>query len=172
MKVSDTTILMLGDADAHDHGHWFDRWSGRLSTAIPVPDHSPDDGDGDPLIDMVEGAPGPVVAIAYGAGVERLVRQADTLTDAALRGAFLVAPRPGGEAEARADPLPFPSIVVASRDDPACTYDDAEAMGARWGSEVIDAGEAGRIDGASGRGPWPEGLMVFAGFLAHLPVEA
>ena len=169
MKVSDATILLLGDADALDDGHWLGRWGGRLSTAIPVP--TGDDADRDPLPEMIEGAPGPVVAIAYGGGVERLVRHAEA-TGGALRGAFLVAPRPGGEAEARTDPLPFPSILVASRDDPACPYDTAEGMGARWGSHVIDAGEAGRIDGASGRGPWPEGLMVFAKFLSHLPVEA
>ena len=180
MKVSDATILMLGDEGSlADDGHWLGRWNGRLSTAVPVPPAGSlapaggaPDPDDDPLADMIDGAPGPVVAIAYGDGVERLVRHAAAVGEGALRGAFLVAPRPGGEAEARVDPLPFPSIVVASRDDPACQYDDAEAMGARWGSEVIDAGEAGRLDGASGRGPWPEGLMVFAGFLAHLPVEA
>ena len=175
MKVSDATILLLGDAEPHDDGHWLDRWGGRLSTAIPVPapgslPNAPDPDD-DPLTTMIDGAPGPVVAIAYGDGVERLVRHAEA-TDGQLRGAFLVAPRPGGEAEARTEPLPFPSILVASRDDPSCPYDVAETMGARWGSHVIDAGEAGRIDGASGRGPWPEGLMVFAKFLSHLPTEA
>lgn len=176
MKVSDATILMLADRDALDEGHWLDRWSGRLSTAIPVPPVGSlasagelPDPDDDPLAEMVEGAPGPVVAVAYGEGVERLVRNAEA---APVRGAFLVAPRPGGEAEARDEPLPFPSILVASRDDPACPYERAEEMGARWGSHVVDAGEAGRIDGASGRGPWPEGLMVFAKFLSHLPKDA
>ena len=170
MKVSDTTILLLGDAGALDDGHWMGRWGGRLSTAVPVPARV-DGVDSDPLPEMIDGAPGPVVAIAYGEGVERLVRHAEA-TDGTLRGAFLVAPRPGGEAEARADPLPFPTVLVASRDDPACPYEVAETMGARWGSHVVDAGEAGRIDGASGRGPWPEGLMVFAKFLSHLPKEA
>ena len=173
MKVSDATILLLGDTEPHDDGHWLDRWGGRLSTAIPVPRPVPASGEatGDPLGEMIEGAPGPVVAIAYGDGVERLVRHAAAGDGGTLRGAFLVAPRPGGEAEARSDPLPFPSILVASRDDPACPYETAEGMGTRWGSHVVDAGEAGRIDGASGRGPWPEGLMVFARFLSHLPAD-
>ena len=176
MKVSDATILMLAERDALDHGHWLDRWAARLSTAVHVPPMGSlaragmrPDPDDDPLPEMVEGAPGPVVAVAYGEGVERLVRQAES---APVRGAFLVAPRPGGEAEARVDPLPFPSILVASRDDPNCPFDVAEGMGARWGSHVVDAGDAGRIDAASGRGPWPEGLMVFAKFLSHLPKDA
>lgn len=176
MKVSDATILMLAERDALDIGHWLDRWASRLSTAVQVPPvgslaraGTRPDPDDDPLPEMVDGAPGPVVAVAYGDGVERLVRQAES---APVRGAFLVAPRPGGEAESRVDPLPFPSILVASRDDPACSFEAAEGMGARWGSHVVDAGEAGGIDAASGRGPWPEGLMVFAKFLSHLPKEA
>ena len=176
MKVSDATILMLAERGALDRGHWLDRWSSRLSTAVPVPPvgslapagERPDPDD-DPLPEMIEGAPGPVIAVAYGEGVERLVRCAE---NAPVRGAFMVAPRPGGEAEARVDPLPFPSILVASRDDPNCPFDVAEGMGARWGSHVVDAGDAGRIDAASGRGPWPEGLMVFAKFLSHLPKDA
>jgi predicted alpha/beta hydrolase family esterase len=33
---------------------------------------------------------------------------------------------------------------------------------------VVDAGAIGRIDGGSGHGPWPEGLMKFGAFLARL----
>jgi predicted alpha/beta hydrolase family esterase len=33
---------------------------------------------------------------------------------------------------------------------------------------VIDAGEAGSVNSESGHGPWPEGLMSFAGFLKRL----
>ena len=168
MKVSDATILMLADHDVLDEGHWVGRWVSRLSTAIPVP--VPDgEGADDALAAMIDGAPTPVVAVAYGNGVERLLRHGGSDT---VRGAFLVAPRPGRVAEDRIEPLPFPSILVASRDDPECPYEIAEGMGARWGSHVVDAGEAGSLDGASGRGPWPEGLMVFAKFLSHLPKDA
>jgi predicted alpha/beta hydrolase family esterase len=65
-------------------------------------------------------------------------------------------------------PLPFPSLLIASRDDPHATYEEMETMALDWGAQVIDAGAAGHIDAQSGHGPWPEGLMRFAAFLARL----
>jgi hypothetical protein len=66
------------------------------------------------------------------------------------------------------DPLPFPSILVASRTDPHCAFDRAEDFAYAWGAALADAGNAGHLNTASGHGPWPEGLMRFAGFLAKL----
>ena len=162
MKVSDVTILALPGDRPLDRGHWMERWAGRLSTALSVPDPDPDD----PLPGLIDAAPSPVVALAYREGIERLVAQADAHP---VRAAFLVGPRGGTELEARVDPLPFPSVLVASRDDPLCPFDRAEEMGARWGSLFVDAGEAGELGTASGRGPWPEGLLTFARFLSRLP---
>jgi uncharacterized protein len=66
------------------------------------------------------------------------------------------------------DPLPFPSLVVASRTDPYCSYERAEDFAYAWGAAIVDAGEAGHINTEAGFGPWPEGLMRFAGFLKLL----
>jgi predicted alpha/beta hydrolase family esterase len=66
------------------------------------------------------------------------------------------------------DPLPFPSLLVASRTDPYCAYDRADDFAHAWGSLTVDAGESGHINVASGHGPWPEGLMRLAGFLKGL----
>ena len=166
MKVSDATILALPGTAPLDDAHWIGRWTRRLSTALPVPAGT--NGD-DPLPGLIDGAPGPVVVLAYREGIERLVSHADAHP---VRAAFMVGPRGGTAMEERVDPLPFPSILVASRDDPRCPFDRAEMMGARWGSLFVDAGEAGELGTASGRGPWPEGLLTFARFLSNLPVEA
>ena len=53
-----------------------------------------------------------------------------------------------------------------------CAYDVAENMAANWGSLFMDAGESGHINGESGHGPWPEGLMVFSKFMNHLKAPA
>ena len=66
------------------------------------------------------------------------------------------------------DPLPFPSLLIASRTDPYCTYDRADDFAHSWGSLTVDAGESGHINVASGHGPWPEGLMRLAGFMKGL----
>ena len=66
------------------------------------------------------------------------------------------------------DPLPFPSLLVASRSDPYCGYDEAGDMALNWGSTLVDAGDVGHLDAASGHGPWPEGAMRFGWFLKQL----
>ena len=41
-------------------------------------------------------------------------------------------------------------------------------MAYAWGAAIADAGSSGHINVESGHGPWPEGLMRFAGFLKAL----
>jgi predicted alpha/beta hydrolase family esterase len=98
-------------------------------------------------------------------------------------GAFLVAP-PDVEnpairprhlmtfGPAPREPLPFPSITIASRNDHFCSFEVAEDMAASWGSLFIDAGASGHLNGESGHGPWPEGLMVFSKFMNNLKMPA
>lgn len=59
-------------------------------------------------------------------------------------------------------PLPFPSIVVASRNDPWMAFSRARALADRWGARLVDAGRAGHINVASGHGPWPKVLDLIA----------
>lgn len=84
-----------------------------------------------------------------------------------VAGALLVAPadvdRPDapealkGFAPSPRTPLPFPSILVASRDDPWITIDRAHSLAADWGSHFVDAGAQGHLNAASGIGWWHEG---------------
>ena len=50
-------------------------------------------------------------------------------------------------------PLPFPSVLVASRDDPYSNFGEAEDMAFAWGSAIADAGFSGHINVESGHGP-------------------
>jgi hypothetical protein len=59
-------------------------------------------------------------------------------------------------------PLPFPCIVVASRDDPYVAFDRAALFAKTWGAELFDAGKAGHINTAAGFGPWPAGEQLLA----------
>ncbi|MEV6690692.1 alpha/beta hydrolase [Micromonospora sp. NPDC051196] len=55
------------------------------------------------------------------------------------------------------EPLPFRSILVASRNDPHATFEQFEAYARDWGSELFDAGAVGHLDSKTGFGAWPEG---------------
>jgi hypothetical protein len=57
---------------------------------------------------------------------------------------------------------------VASSNDPHATLEHSADLAAAWGSKFVEAGAAGHINADSGHGPWPEGMMSFAGFLSRL----
>lgn len=93
-----------------------------------------------------------------------------------ISGALLVAPsdtespsypaRPIGFAPMPLQKLPFPTIVVASTDDPAVRFERARFFAACWGSEFVNAGAAGHIESKSGYGPWPEGHCLLERLLS------
>ena len=87
-----------------------------------------------------------------------------------VAGALLVAPADvdrndapvelRGFAPAPTAPLPFPSLLVSSEDDPWITPARARSLAAQWGSHLIEAGPLGHINAASGVGDWSEGRAL------------
>jgi len=183
MKTGDCDILILPGYAGSEEEHWQARWAERLRTGRMVAQddwHRPDPESWlARIVEAVESAARPVILIAHSLGVVAAVKAAPRLPEGIVRGAVLVAfpdiesrnELPGSVrafAPVPRDPLPFPSLLVASRTDPYCTYERAQEFGWAWGSELVDAGESGHINVASGHGPWPEGLMRLAGFMKTL----
>ena len=188
MRTFDVDILTIPGWTGAGPDHWMTRWEGRLRTARRV-----EQADWDRpnlalwtarVIAEVAKATRPVVLVGHSCGVATIVHAAAQLHDRRVVGAYLVAP--ASEAVTQAlpgidpafvpfprDPLPFPSVVIASRDDEHCSYDEAGDLALSWGSTLVDAGNVGHLNTASGHGPWPEGAMRFGLFLRHLgDVEA
>lgn len=57
-------------------------------------------------------------------------------------------------------PLPFPTIVVASHDDPYASYGQVAGLARDWGAALVDAGSVGHVNALSGLGAWSEGLVL------------
>ena len=87
-----------------------------------------------------------------------------------IKGALLVAPSdteapsyPPGTTGFKPMPLfklPFPSIVIASSDDPYVRIERAAFYAANWGSTLVNAGAQGHINTASALGNWPQGYAI------------
>ena len=56
-------------------------------------------------------------------------------------------------------PLPFPSIVAASRNDPLGRFERVAELARDWGSRFVDLGEVGHLNPASGFGEWPQAAV-------------
>jgi len=182
MRIADVDIRILPGLGNSAPGHWQRRWSERLSTGAVVEQSEWDRPDLSvwtrTIIDAVEAAERPVVLIAHSLAVSALVHAATRFPEGKVLGAFLVSPpdHEGDEipVEARGfgnvprDPLPFPSIVVASTNDPLVSVERAVDMATAWGSEIHLAQNAGHINLASGHGPWPEGLVIFTRLMQRI----
>lgn len=182
MKVKDADILIIPGYTNSGPDHWQTRWEGRLSTARRVEQAQWSKPVRDEwvanVVTAIEESERPVVLVAHSLGVPTAIHAAREASRP-VAGAFLVAPPDVANPKIRPkhlmtfgpyprDPLPFPSLTVASRNDPFCDFEVAEDIAASWGSLFIDAGESGHLNAESGHGPWPEGSMTFAGFLRRL----
>jgi predicted alpha/beta hydrolase family esterase len=63
--------------------------------------------------------------------------------------------RAGGWLPIPRQPLPFPTLVVASSNDPLAGFDRTVEFAGAWGARICDAGEVGHLNPAAGYGPWP-----------------
>jgi predicted alpha/beta hydrolase family esterase len=56
--------------------------------------------------------------------------------------------------------LPFPTILVASRNDPHADFHHSRQLAELWGAHFVDAGPLGHINAQSALGNWPEGRAL------------
>jgi predicted alpha/beta hydrolase family esterase len=182
MKVKDVDILIIPGYTNSGPEHWQSRWEAKLSTARRVEQaewSKPVREDWTAkVVEAVNCAEKPVVLVAHSLGIPAVIHALPEFRKP-IAGAFLVAPPDVANPDIRPkhlmtfgpyprEPLPFPSLTVASRNDPYCAFEVAEDIAAAWGSLFLDAGEAGHINTDAGYGPWPEGSMAFAQFLSRL----
>lgn len=177
-RMPTTTLILPGLYDSGPD-HWQSRWQRRDPTCVRVQQRdwaTPDCGEWVATLDAAIAAlpdDADAVLVAHSSSCAMVAHWAATAGDATrrrVRGALLVAPSdpdgpaypegPTGFAPVPEARLPFPSIVVASTDDEYVTPGRARAWADAWGSEYVEIGARGHINGASGLGDWPEGWAM------------
>lgn len=183
MKTAEADILIIPGFGDSGPGHWQTRWEEKLSTARRViqPDWNRASRAqwAGAIAEAVNAAEKPVVLVSHSIGTAAVPHAAPLFAPGKVAGGFLVGLSDWNREELLPgvahdfaplprDPLPFPSLLIASRNDPYCDFEVAADHANAWGSDLVDAGEVGHINIDSGHGPWPEGLLRFAGFLKRL----
>lgn len=112
---------------------------------------------------------GPVLLAAHSLGCHAVAAWALMEPDAAalVAGALLVAPpevdffpldpRLTSFSPTPSGALPFPTLLLASSNDPYCGQPAARVLARMWGAQFVDAGAQGHINAESGLGDWDAG---------------
>ena len=182
------TVPGLGNSGP---GHWQTAWEASLPCCRRVDLGLWDDPHRNTWVNKlnlaIQRAEGPVILVAHSLGCLAVAWWAEYEQPGGpeeggkVIGALLVAPpdvedRPLDRRLTRFAPvpagaLPFPSLLVASRNDPYLTMAQARGLARRWGARLADAGEAGHINAASELGDWAFGRLLLNTLLPQpLPV--
>ena len=181
--IKDYSVLVQPGLHGAGAEHWMTYWEKAFPAFGRVPQanwEQPEYGAWSGcLAETVKKAERPVILIAHSAGTSLVMRWSIEQPDAARKvaGAFLVAPSDrdsfnspsirnfGGMILKR---LPFPSMIVASRNDDRVSFERAKLFASSWGSTLVDVGDCGHVGEAMKLGYWPFGLICFGQFLASL----
>ncbi|MBR0726149.1 RBBP9/YdeN family alpha/beta hydrolase [Bradyrhizobium manausense] len=176
-----TEFIHLPGIGNSGEAHWQSRWEladPAIRRFAPASWDQPDLADWVAALDRaVRAANTPPVLVAHSLACLLVAHWQKQMT-ALVKGALLVAvpdPRsPAFPAEAAAfAPVPeqrfrFPSMIVASTNDPYASLSYVQARAGQWGSDLVDIGAKGHINGASNLGDWPEGRRFLMEFHARL----
>jgi uncharacterized protein len=173
IRAEPCTVLMVPGIGNSDPEHWQSQWEKQDTSCLRVQQRDwdyPVRTEWCASLDAAATRAGPDVVIAAHSLGCLLVAHWAATTVTAIRGALRVAvPDPDGprfpvEAAGFATvpdaTLRFPSIVVASTNDPYGSMQFAEYCAKRWGSRFINIGAAGHINSSSDLGVWPRGLAL------------
>jgi predicted alpha/beta hydrolase family esterase len=170
------TVVLVPGLRGHDEDHWQTRLAATLPdvrTVPPLGRTAPSLRARMTLLDrIVADVDGPVVVVAHSAGVLATVHWAVRYEGTAVVGALLATPpafaaplppeypsiaqlRDHGWLPIPRRPLPFPSILAVSTDDPLGNPVRLRALARAWGSRWHSLGPVGHLNPASGYGDWP-----------------
>lgn len=174
-----TVLIVPGLRDAVAD-HWQTLLAPQLPRVRSVPPMGRTDLSCSARVEAIEGAvqaiEGPVVIVAHSGGCIMVAHWARR-TRRTVHGALLATPpdfdqplpdgyptlaalHAGGWLPVPRERLPFPSIVAASRNDPLGRFERVAEMAQAWGSRLVDIGEVGHLNPASGFGAWPRALEL------------
>jgi uncharacterized protein len=181
-----TAFVILPGIDGSDGVHWQSRWEqswgDRAVRIVPASWSEPELDDWVAAVqrayDDARGRDDDVVLVAHSLGC--WAAAAWFAAGGSATAALLVAPpdtqhptfpseRAGTFQTVATQPLPCPSLLVASTDDPYCSAERATTFADAWKADCHLVDHAGHINSASNLGDWPLGRHLLAGLLANVP---
>lgn len=168
-------IVIIPGLGGSGDDHWQSFWSRSFDKVIRLEQENWDEPELgkwlEKLNEAIEKLDYPVILVAHSLAVSLVLHWAARYNQSNIKGALLVAPADVDSPEHTPDvvrgfaPMPtiklaFPSIVVASVNDPYLDLNRAKYFAEKWGSEFINIGEKGHINSDSKLGFWEGGQLI------------
>lgn len=166
------SVLILPGYQGSGETHWQTHWEKKHPDFKRVQQRDWDHPIAEEWVEALEATlkqlDEPVYLVVHSMGCLTLAHWAATKNHTPIRGALIVAPpdpkEPAfpsiaeGFEQTPMHTFDFPSIIIASSNDPYASLEYSQALAKAWGSTLINVGEKGHINTASNLGLWEEGL--------------
>ena len=171
----ETQILILPGLGNSGDKHWQTFWHEKFKNSTRIVQ---DEWDApireewlERLNEEISRLNSPTILVAHSLAVSLVLHWAESNHNPNIAGALLVAPADVDSPEHTPESirnfspmpiskLPFPSIVVASENDPYATFERKKYFAEMWGSDFVNVGQKGHINSDSDLKYWEEGQLI------------
>jgi predicted alpha/beta hydrolase family esterase len=185
MRKEESTILIVPGYGDSGSNHWQGRWLQHFPNAVKVAQKDWTKIDGQEWVQTldsaIQSAEQPIILVGHSLGCTAIIVWANLQESgksfSKIKGALLVGPPDPTSKAYRAlsikgfdalplNQLPFPSILVASENDPFLSLEQARLFATSLGSDFVTVGKRNHMGEDSGLGEWKEGLALLNKFIS------
>jgi predicted alpha/beta hydrolase family esterase len=179
----ETQLLILPGLGNSGEKHWQTFWHKKFKNSIRLIQDNWDEPLREDWIarlnEEVSKLKNPTILVAHSLAVSLVLHWAESNSNKNIIGALLVAPADVDSPEHTPDvirnfspmpvyQLPFPSIVVASENDPYASFERKQYFAKMWGSDFVNVGQQGHINSDSDLKYWEEGQLILQQLIANI----
>ncbi|WP_433836480.1 RBBP9/YdeN family alpha/beta hydrolase [Flavobacterium anhuiense] len=171
----ETQLLIIPGLGDSGEKHWQTFWHKKFENSIRVVQDNWDEPIREEWLERLNEnilkLDKPTILVAHSLAVSLVLHWAEKSNNSNIIGAFLVAPADVDSPEHTPEctrnfspmplyQLPFPSVVVASENDPYSLFERKKYFAEKWGSDFVNIGEQGHINSDSDLKYWEEGQLI------------
>lgn len=179
----ETKLLILPGLGNSGEKHWQTFWHKKFENSIRIVQDNWDEPVREEWLERLNEEVAelnePTILVAHSLAVSLVLHWAKTNNNKNIVGALLVAPADVDSPEHTPDiirnfapmpiyTLPFPSIVVASENDPYASFERKQYFAQQWGSYFVNVGQQGHINSDSDLKYWEEGQLILQQLLSKI----
>lgn len=179
----ETQLLIIPGLGDSGEKHWQTFWHEKFENSIRIVQDNWDEPIREEWLERLNEnilkLNKPTILVAHSLAVSLVLHWAEKNQNPNIIGAFLVAPADVDSPEHTPEctrnfspiplyQLPFPSVVVASENDPYASFERKKYLAEQWGSDFVNVGKQGHINSDSDLKYWEEGQEILREFLSKI----